>query len=406
MLNIMELERLKQNLEIIVPEGGLEEKLAWSHKNQVPLRIKMGFDPTAPDLHLGHAVALKIMKQFQDHGHKVVVIIGDFTARIGDPTGRNKMRPPLSQEEIKANAETYLAQLNKILDVDLAEIRWNSEWLSGMHLDDTLGLMSLVTLSQLLQREDFHTRYKNQVPIHFHEFLYPIMQGYDSLRIDADIEMGGRDQLFNCLMGRDIQSAHQKTPQIVACVPILRGTDGHHKMSKSLNNYIGLTEDPQNMYGKVMSIPDALIEEYVRLVSTFSEEQRASLTEDIKHNPMEVKKELAYDIVKQFHGVSAAEDSRIYFYKQVQSRDDSLIEFIPVALSSIGLELNGLTLLTLCFCLLKDKSKGDVRRLIQGGGVTINSEKVLDPALEIGKLVSGTFKIKVGKRGFYTIYEK
>lgn len=401
-----ELEKLKKNLEIVVPTDGLEEKLKWSEQTKTPLRIKLGFDPTAPDLHLGHAVVLRKMREFQEFGHKIIIIIGDFTACIGDPTGRNKTRPPLTQEEIKANATTYLNQLSKILDLSKTEVHFNSEWFDKLNLRDTIRLISKVTLSQILQREDFSNRYRNNIPIHFHELMYPVIQGYDSLMIESDVEMGGTDQLFNCLVGRDIQSAYQKKQQIVACVPILRGTDGHQKMSKSLKNYIGLTDEPHNMYGKVMSIPDALIEEYARLVSTFSEEklqalQRALSEESV--NPMDVKKELAYDIVKQCHGVESADRSAEHFYRQVQSRDEELIEFKPTSLQQLHLKFSGLALISLCSALLPDKSKGELRRLIQGGGVTINSEKVTDPYSIIEQLTQENFKLKIGKRDFYQI---
>ena len=401
-----ELEKLKKNLEIVVPTDGLAEKLKWSRQRKVPLRVKLGFDPTAPDLHLGHAVVLKKMREFQDLGHKIIIIIGDFTACIGDPTGRNKTRPPLTQDEIKANATTYLSQLSKILDLSKTQVYFNSEWFDKLSLRDTIGLISKVTLSQILQREDFANRYKNNIPIHFHELIYPVIQGYDSLMIDADIEIGGTDQLFNCLVGRDIQSAYQKNQQIVACVPILKGTAGHQKMSKSLKNYIGLTEEPHNIYGKVMSIPDELIWEYARLVSTFSAEKLQKLDKALSEksvNPMDVKKELAYDIVKQFHGIEAADRSAEHFYRQVQSRNEELIEFKPINLQQLQLNFGGLTLLTLCSTLLPGKSKGEIGRIIQGGGVTINSKKIIDPHLTIGKLTQEDFKLKIGKRDFYQI---
>jgi len=402
----VELEKLKRNLEVLVPVDGLAEKLKWSYQKKVPLRVKLGFDPTAPDLHLGHAVVLKKMRQFQDLGHKIIIIIGDFTACIGDPTGRNKTRPPLTQEEIKANATTYLNQLSKILDLSKTEVHFNSEWFDKLSLRDTIGFISKVTLSQILQREDFTNRYKNNIPIHFHELIYPIIQGYDSLMINADIEMGGTDQLFNCLVGRDIQGSYQKNQQIVACVPILRGTDGRKKMSKSLKNYIGLTEEPRNIYGKVMSIPDELIEEYARLLSTFSSEKVQDLCKalsDKSANPMDIKKDLAYDIVKQFHGNEEADKSAEHFYRQVQSRNEELIEFKPVNLQQLCLNLEGLTLLTLCSTLLLGKSKSDIRRIIQGGGVTINSQKITDPYLNIEKVTKEDFKLKIGKRDFYQV---
>lgn len=401
-----ELEKLKRNLEIVIPSDGLEEKLIWSYQKKKPLRIKLGFDPTAPDLHLGHAVVLKKMREFQDFGHKIVIIIGDFTACIGDPTGRNKTRPSLTKEEVKANATTYLNQLSKILIISKADIRFNSEWFDKLSLRDTIDLMSQITLSQILQREDFSNRFKDNLPIYFHELIYPAIQGYDSFIVDSDVEVGGTDQLFNCLVGRDIQNAYRKQQQIVACVPILKGTDGHQKMSKSLKNYIGLSEEPHNMYGKVMSIPDELIEEYARLISNFSVKKLQEIQEQLSNktnNPMNIKKELAYDIVKQFHGAKAATESADHFYRQIQSRNEELIEFKPINLKQLKLNFVDLNLLSLCYAILPNKSKGEIRRVIQGGGVTINSEKITDPNLLIKNLTKESFKLKIGKRGFYQV---
>ncbi len=401
-----QINRLSKNLEILVPAQGLEEKLKWSLETATPLRIKLGFDPTAPDLHLGHAVALKKLRQFQEFGHQVVVILGDFTACIGDPTGRNKTRPPLTPEAIAANAKTYFEQLSKILDLSKTEIHYNASWLDKMDLRQTILLISKITLAQIIQREDFHNRYKEGVPIHFHELLYPIMQGYDSLMINADLEMGGTDQLFNCLMGREIQHIHNKRQQIVACVALLRGTDGEQKMGKSLGNYIGLTDPPNEMYGKLMSIPDHLILEYARLVSDLAAEkinEMAHLLKKEGHNPMESKKEIAFDIVCQFYSKEEAAAAASHFYKQVQSRDEELIEYSDTPLKALNLTFTGLSLGNLCFALTPDKSKSEVRRLIEGGGVTLNGEKVKDPAVLLSALTSGNFKLKVGKRAFYHI---
>jgi len=401
-----ELEKLQKNLKIVVPVDGLLEKLKWSLKEKTTLRIKLGFDPTAPDLHLGHAVVLKKMQEFQDCGHRIIIIIGDFTACIGDPTGRNKTRPSLTSEEVKANATTYLNQLSKILDLSKTEIHFNSEWFEKLKLKNVIELLSKVTLSQILQREDFNNRYKDNIPIHFHELIYPVIQGYDSFMIESDVEMGGTDQLFNCLVGRDIQSAYKKQQQVVACVPILRGTDGHQKMSKSLNNYIGLADDPNNMYGKIMSIPDELIEEYANLVSNFSVEKVQDLHKSLSDrsvNPMNVKKELAHDIVSQFHGNEAADRSAEHFYRQIQSRDEELIEFKPISLPMLKLKFSELTLISLCSALLPGKSKGELRRLIQGGGVAVNSEKITNPHLTIKDVTQENFKLKIGKRDFYQI---
>lgn len=398
------IEKITKNLEIVVPADGLLEKLKSSEETQKPLRIKLGFDPTAPDLHLGHAVVLKKLQDFQSLGHKVVVIIGDFTASIGDPTGKNKTRPPLSHEEIKTNAHTYLDQLSKIIDISKTEIHYNSKWLGDLKFNEMIQLVSKVTLSQILQRDDFNERQKNDQPIFFHELLYPIIQGYDSLIINADVEIGGTDQLFNCLVGRDLQSVYQKEKQAVACMPILKGLDGKKKMGKSLKNYIGLTELPENMYGKVMSIPDSLIEEYATLLCNFSLDQldiiRKKLS-DVSTNPMDVKKEVAFDIVTQFHGVDQAIKSADHFYKQVQSRDDDLVEFQPVSLETI--EFDKITLLSFCTSLDPQKSKGQIRRLIEAGGVKVNSEKIIDPNVLIKSIIRDDFNLKMGKRGFFRV---
>lgn len=401
-----QIEKLKKNLEVILPTDGLEEKVKWSLKHNKPLRIKLGFDPTSPDLHLGHSVVLKKLRDFQECGHQIVVIIGDFTACIGDPTGRNKTRPPLTQAQIVVNADTYLDQLSKVIDLSKAEIHFNSKWFKDLNLNDLIAILSNVTISQILQRDDFNNRYKSNIPIYFHELMYPIIQGYDSYMIEADVEIGGRDQLFNCLLGRDIQSAFDKKQQIVLCLPILRGTDGQQKMSKSLDNAIGLTEEPHNIYGKIMSIPDDLLEEYARLVCDYEESLIKQRLDDIATgalNPMSFKKEIAFEILKQFCGQEAAKASEEHFYKQVQSRDDNLIEYEAIALKDLNLKLDPLTLLSLCSAIQKDRSKSELRRLIEGGGVTVNLEKITDPNYIIQAKSSESLKLKLGKRNYFQI---
>ncbi|NGX56931.1 MAG: Tyrosine--tRNA ligase [Candidatus Anoxychlamydiales bacterium] len=401
-----ELDDLKKNFAIIIPEDGLDEKTKYSIEKRKPLNIKLGFDPTAPELHLGHAVVLKKLKEFQELGHQLIIIIGDFTALIGDPTGRNKTRPPLTKEEIKINAKTYLDQLCKIIDVKKAKVYFNSKWLDSLNLNDLIKLFSHLTLSQIIQREDFANRLEKHLPISFHELVYPIIQGYDSYKIDADIEVGGTDQMFNCLVGRDIQSAYKKEKQVVCCMPILRGTDGVKKMSKSLNNYIALTENPNDMFGKVMSIPDNLITEYIDLASSFSLNEKEKIMGDLKNdnvNPMEIKKKLAFNIVEQYHSKDEANMAQEFFYKQVQSRNETLIEYQNINFKKINLEFSSLTLIDLCKAIEVDKSKSQLRKLIEGGGVKINNEKIIDPLLKISTITNDTFKIKIGKRGFYQI---
>ncbi len=401
--NIEENARsLSQGMQV-VPEDGLKRKLAIAHDQKKPLCIKLGFDPTAPDLHLGHAVVLRKLKEFQDMGHDVCVIIGDFTARIGDPSGKNKTRPPLSEEEVEENAQTYLAQLGKILDLTKITIRKNSEWLTPMNLMDVISLLSKVTLAQVMQRHDFGDRYKNHQPIALHEILYPLLQGQDSVAIKADVELGGTDQLFNCMMGKTLQEIHELPSQIVMCVPLLRGTDGVHKMGKSLNNYIGLTEDPNTMYAKVMSIPDLLIEEYLTLTTRFHEENKLKLSKDIALDPMGVKKKIAFDIVGQYHSDAEAIGAEQAFYKNVQSKNWYDREFIETNLSALERkEGEVLSLLDVSERLLGDKSRGFTRKLILAGSVSIGGNKIMDPELKIHEL-SGPIELKIGKRHFYKL---
>jgi tyrosyl-tRNA synthetase len=401
-----EIEKLKKNFAIIFPKDGIEEKLKESKKNKKPLNIKLGFDPTAPELHLGHAVVLKKLKEFQDSDHQIIIIIGDFTALIGDPTGRNKTRPPLDIEDIKTNSKTYIDQLGKILDIKKTKILFNSKWLEKLNLNDLIKIFSNLTLNQIIQREDFANRLENHLPISFHELIYPIIQGYDSFEINADIEIGGSDQMFNCLVGRDIQNAFNKEKQVVCCTPILRGLDGVKKMSKSLNNYVGLTDIANDMFGKVMSIPDSLIEEYIELASSFKEEEKEKLISDLKNNstnPMEVKKKLAFNIVEQYYSKDEANQAQEFFYNQVQSRNEELIEYININLKKLNLDFSSILLIDLLKEIESDKSKSQIRKLIEGGGVKINNEKVVNPLVKLSEVVDSDFKLKMGKRGFYQI---
>lgn len=400
------LEKLRANVEIIMPKDGLEQKLAYSAKTGKKLVVKLGFDPTAPDLHLGHAVVLKKLRDFQEEGHKIVVIVGDFTALIGDPTGRNKTRPPLSPEEVAHNAETYIKQLSKILDINKIEIRPNREWLGKLTFEDLLKVTSKVTVSQIMQRNDFSERYENNTPISLHEMLYPIMQALDSVEINADVELGGTDQMFNCLMGRQLQEAYEKHGQIVMCMPILPGTDGVEKMSKSKNNYIGLTENANDMFGKVMSIPDALLKDYLELATEFpAAEKKAHFNELAAGtaNPMELKKKIAADIVRQYHGADAATSASQHFYNQVQNRSLDAKEYQEIKIATLSLgNSDTVTLLVLCKGIETDKSNKALRDLIEGGGVSVNGEKTVDPFANIN-IRQEPVSLKLGKRGFYRL---
>jgi tyrosyl-tRNA synthetase len=384
------LSLLKEHVEIMLPEAGLQQKLALNR----PLVIKLGFDPTAPDLHLGHAVVLKKLKQFQDLGHQIVIIVGSFTAQIGDPTGKNKSRKPLSKEEVLANADTYIQQLSKVIDVDKCQIHFNGDWLDGLTFKEILQLLSKVTVAQLMHRNDFNKRFTENTPIAMHELMYPILQGFDSMQIKADIEMGGTDQLFNCTMGRQLQEAHGMEPQIVMCMPLLKGLDGKEKMSKSLNNIIGLTDAPNEMFGKVMSIPDALIPEFLELATDFTEEELHELKK-IAH-PMDLKKIIGKNIITQYHHAAAAEAAEQFFVQQFQNKVFDEKSFEPLLISELGIIDNNITLVELCHLIKKDETKSAIRRLINGGGVLVNNEKVLDPNQVV--TVENGMRLKLGKR--------
>lgn len=397
------IRKLKENAEIILPENGLEQKIQQAEKENRKLIIKLGFDPTAPDLHLGHAVVLKKLKQFQDLGHQIVIIVGSFTARIGDPTGKNKARKPLTAEEVQHNAETYISQLSKVIDVEKTNIVFNSEWLDALNFSEVIQLMSKVTVAQLMHRNDFNKRFSENTPIAMHELVYPVLQGFDSVQIECDIEMGGTDQLFNCTMGRQLQESHGKSPQIVMCMPLLKGLDGKEKMSKSLNNIIGLTDEPNEMFGKTMSIPDSLIDEFIELTTDFSSEEKERLKQNINdgQNPMNIKKLIAKNIITQYHDAESAENAELFFMNQFQSKNFEEKVFEPVLMDSLHHVQHKMTLTELCHQLKSNESKSFIRRLIENEGIQIYNIKMTDPNAEI-KLEKG-IKIKIGKRSFFQL---
>ena len=383
----------------IVPESALLEKL----KRGKPLNIKLGVDPTAPDIHLGHAVPLRKLRQFQDLGHGVTLIIGDGTALIGDPSGRNSTRPQLTSEQIKANAQTYVDQAFKILDPEKTTLRYNSEWLLALNMEGLLKLASNFTVARILERDDFHNRYTQGQSISLHEFLYPLMQAYDSVVIEADVELGGTDQLFNLLAGRELMEKMGMEPQVALTMPLLEGTDGVRKMSKSYGNYIGLTDEPADMFGKTMSIPDEMIGKYYRLASSKTPDEvdaiEAALA-DGSADPYELKRALGRDLCDTYHGAGAGEEAEAAFdrvFKQSQLPEDIAEVHVDLAPNADGLVyLAGV---------LKDAglapSAGEARRLIDGGGVKIDQQPVepksynVDPAL----LHAGCV-LQVGKRKF------
>jgi tyrosyl-tRNA synthetase len=352
------------------------------------LRVKLGLDPTAPDLHVGHLVVLDALRAFQDDGHTVVIIIGDYTALIGDPSGRSETRPVLTPEQVATNAETYFEQVDLVLDRDRIEVRYNSEWLAAMTAADILRLMSKATLQQILQREDFSDRVKAGTPIGAHEILYPFNQAYDSVAINADVEIGGTDQLFNLLFGREIQKSYGQDPQDIAVFPLLEGTDGSAKMSKSLGNYIGLAEPPEEIYGKTMSIPDRLMEKYLRLVSGLP---TAEVENVLAMKPRDAKAALARQLVKRLHGEEAAARAEADFDRKFRQRD--VPESMPERRISKPRDLVE-TLVEVEFA----KSGTEARRLIEQGGVRINGDKAsADAELHDSDI------LQVGKRSFVRI---
>ncbi len=389
-----QVEILKRGAVEVYREDELAQRLTERAKQGKPLRAKLGMDPTAPDIHLGHTVVLRKLRQFQDLGHKAVLIIGDYTARIGDPTGQNTTRPMLSPEQIKQNAETYFQQAGKILDMSPSkvEVRFNSEWLADLKLADIIKLTASMTVARMLERDTFEIRYKKGEPIGIHEFLYPLMQGYDSVAIESDVELGGTDQTFNNLVGRDLQRIAGQPAQIVITMPILVGLDGVQKMSKSKGNYIGVTDSPSDMFGKTMSIPDNLMDNYFTLLTDVPADKIKELTDPNKTHPKQAKVLLGKMIVEQFYDKQAAEDAAAGFEKVFAQNQlpDEMAEVVVAA------EPTTASKLLLC-CKLVD-SGGEGKRMIQQGGVKINEAKVADPN-EVVTPADGMI-VQVGKRKF------
>ncbi len=382
----------------IVPEKALMDKL----KRGKPLNIKLGVDPTAPDIHLGHAVPLRKLRQFQDLGHQVTLIIGDGTALIGDPSGRNSTRPQLTREQIKENAQTYVDQAFKVLDPEKTTLRYNSEWILSLGMEDLLKIASNFTVARILERDDFHNRYTSELPISLHEFLYPIMQAYDSVVIKADVELGGTDQLFNLLAGRELMEKMDMEPQVCLTLPLLEGTDGVKKMSKSYGNYIGLTDAPNDMFGKVMSIPDELMVKYYRLASTVPVDQIDAIEKGLaadEIHPNRCKRDLAQNIVAAYYDEEAAKEAEAAFDRQFKQHE--VPEDIPEFAADLTPNEEGTVYLAK---LIADsgltKSTGDARRMIDQGGVKINGEAVAAKAYNVAPESLSGAVIQVGKRKF------
>ncbi len=390
-----QLEIIKRGTVEIVPEEELIEKLKVSKAKNRPLRIKLGCDPTRPDLHLGHSVILRKMRQFQDLGHHAILIIGDFTALIGDPTGQNKTRPSLTVDEINENAMTYLDQASKILDKEKTEIVYNSEWLDKMKFQDVIKLSSKMTVARMLERDDFSKRYNAQEPISLHEFLYPLAQGQDSVFLKSDVELGGTDQKFNLLVGRQLQKDSGMDQQVCLMMPLLVGTDGTQKMSKSYDNYIGIDETPEDMYGKVLSIPDELIYTWYELLTDVKTSDLPEIAQKTKDDPRNTKHDLAYKITELYHGEDGAKAGRTHFEKTVVNKG------IPEDLPEFSFESHSNhKIIDIIFDIGFSPSKGEARRLIKQGGVSIDGEKVTDLNAELLFNGKNEYILKVGKRKF------
>ncbi|SDN98028.1 tyrosine--tRNA ligase [Halobacillus aidingensis] len=389
-------EVLSYGVSSIIPEDEFKEKIAKSIKNEKPLKVKLGLDPTAPDVHLGHTVVLNKLKQFQEFGHTVQLIIGDFTGKIGDPTGKSIARTALTDEEVEHNAKTYFEQFGKVIDMEKVELHYNSKWLSKVGFSEVLKLASTVTVARMLERNDFHNRYEANKPIYLHEFFYPVMQGYDSYALESDIELGGTDQEFNVLFGRQVQEHYGREKQVVLLMPLIEGLDGVEKMSKSKGNYIGVDERPQDIFGKTMSIPDALLMKYFELVSPLSieevQEVKRKLDEGTLH-PRDAKMKLAASFVEMLHGKEAARQSREQFINVFQKK--AMPDEIPEVMWKGEEELLIVDLVKE-LGLLPSKSEG--RRMIKNGGVRIDQEKVTDVNQTVQ--VTDGVVVQVGKRKF------
>lgn len=405
MLDINEqIKIIKKGAAEIISEEDLKNKLEKSIKENKPLRIKLGLDPSAPDIHLGHTVVLRKMKAFQDLGHQVVIIIGDATGMIGDPTGKNAARKQLTHEQVLENAKTYQEQIFKVLDKEKTEVRFNSDWLAKMNFMEVASLASNYTVARMLERDDFKKRFTTNQPISIHEFFYPLMQGYDSVAIECDVEMGGTDQKFNILMGRTLQKEYGQEAQVALMMPIIEGTDGVKKMSKSLGNYIGISEEPNNMYGKTMSIPDELIIRYFELVTDEHpdniEQMKKDMEED-KVNPRDLKMRLAKEVVRLYHGEEKAQGAEDYFKSVFQKRN------MPTDIEEMEIRLedaeDGLFFIPRLVANLKlSPSTSEARRLLKQGGIKINADKITDEKVKI----ENEDIIQVGKRKFVKLIIK
>ena len=393
-----QVRQIKHGVADLINEQDLVKKIEKSIKENKPLVVKLGLDPTAPDIHLGHTVPLRKLRLFQEFGHQVVIVIGGFTARIGDPTGKSVTRPPLTKEEVLKNAETYKTQIFKVLDPEKTIVRDNSEWLESMNFADVLRLASSYTVARMMERDDFSKRFKEGRPIGVHEFMYPLMQGHDSVALHADVEFGGTDQTFNLLMGRHLQELEGQEPQVVITMPLLEGLDGIQKMSKSLGNYIGIDEEPKEMYGKAMSIPDELMMRYFMLVTDMSIEEQEDMAKRLESgelHPRDAKMQLARTIVRLYHGEEAALEAEEEFKRVFQQRA------MPTDIPEYAMDAPTEPIFVPQFCTDAGltASNGEARRSIKAGAFKVNGEKYTEENL---KLEDGMI-IQVGKRKFVKI---
>lgn len=391
---VEQLKQLSRGTVDLYTQQELGQRLTEAAQSGRQMRIKLGLDPTSPDIHLGHTVVLRKMRQFQDLGHKAVLIIGDYTARIGDPTGQNTTRPMLTPEQIERNAKTYFEQAGKILDTapGKLEVRHNSEWLADLRLADIIRLASNMTVARMLERDTFDVRYKKGDPIGIHEFLYPLMQGYDSVMVHSDVELGGTDQTFNNLVGRDLQRVNGQPPQIVITSPILVGLDGKEKMSKSKGNYVGVTDEPSNMFGKIMSISDDMMENYFTLLTNLPTERITELTDPARTHPKEAKVLLGKTIVAQFHGQAAGDAAAAEFDKIFAQGQ------LPEDMPEVALPPEAITIKNLLTACRLVETGGEAKRMAQQGGVSIDGQKAADANAEITP--RDGMVIQVGKRRF------
>lgn len=399
-----QLKQLKKGAAEIVSEAELLAKLKKSFKENKPLRIKAGFDPSRPDLHIGHTVLINKMRQFQQLGHQVIFLIGDFTALIGDPTGKNEARPPLTPEEIKVNAKTYADQVYKILDREKTEVDYNNRWFGPFTSSDFIKLTSQYTVARMLERDDFTKRYQSQTPIHMHELLYPLVQGYDSVALKSDVELGGTDQKFNLLVGRELQKSFGQEPQCILTVPILEGLDGVQKMSKSLDNYIGVTDSPKDMFGKTMRVSDELMMRYYELLTDITVDGLEALKRDVKSgakHPRSVKVELGRLLVERFHGAAAAKNAVEEFDRIFVNK--GLPDEVPAV--TIG-AADGVGICKLMTEVGLTASNGEAKRLVEGMAVEKDGQKITSPNFKLDLLAGQSFVLKAGKKKFVRVQVK